>query len=69
MANVVREMDPKAVMWEVEMGRDLATDDVVSDGLPPFFVSRFRCHILRVTTRHCHTRSLSMYARGISNTR
>ena len=32
--NVVREMDPDAVIWEAEVGHSLAADDAVRNSLP-----------------------------------
>ena len=69
--NVVREMDPDAVVREAEIGHSLAGDDAVRSGfatcpwshLPPFLLS------FRATTRRFPTRCLRMCARGTSMTR
>jgi hypothetical protein len=65
--NVVREMDPDAVVREAEIGRSLAGDDAVRSG----FASCSRSHlpIIRATTRRFPTRCLRMCAQGTSRMR
>lgn len=71
--NVVREMDPDAVVREAEIGRSLAGDDAVR--FSSFIVgpAQFRAFVLvlvfRAMIRHCHIPCLLLCALGISRMR
>jgi hypothetical protein len=71
--NVVREMDPDAVVREAEIGRSLAGDDAVRDAFSrhpwAWDGSSFFFIVIRATTRRCRTRCLRMCALGTSKTR
>jgi len=66
--NVVREMDPDAVVREAEAGRSLAGDDAVRGVVIAIAGMKKEIEILlfRAMTRHWRIRCLRMYAPGIS---
>jgi hypothetical protein len=73
--NVVREMDPDAVVREAQIGRSLAGDDAVRETFHVYGPvdsnksSTFRIfHPHRATIRLCRTRYLRMSALGTSRT-
>ena len=70
--NVVREMDPDAVVREAEIGRSLAGDDAVRVLFCCFLCSllaQFMGFFFRAMIRRCRIPCLRLYALGISRMR